>query len=357
MNGRVLMLGTGFDTKGGVASVVNAYREAGLFVRCQVHYVPTHGDGTPLRKLLLGVDASFGVVLALFRYRITLVHVHVSSRASFWRKLLLSIPCLLLRKPLLLHLHGGEFHVFHDKEAGALTRRAIHWLFGRAERTLVLSESWAAWMRAAIPEARVGVLHNPVNMPPATPFEARDPCTILFLGRLGHSKGAYDLLEALRQVVPAFPDVRLLLGGDGELDEVRSRATALGLDKHVELLGWVTGEKKRELLARCTIFTLPSYNEGQPMSVLEAMAAGAPVVSTHVGGVPDALRDRVEGLLIAPGDVPALSAALFELLSNHTLRGQMGDMARRRVHSTFSTEVLLPRLEGIYSELTAARRG
>jgi glycosyltransferase involved in cell wall biosynthesis len=128
----------------------------------------------------------------------------------------------------------------------------------------------------------------------------------------------------------------------------------------VECLGWVTGEKKRELLARCTVFTLPSYNEGQPMSVLEAMASGAPVLSTRVGGVPDALRDRVEGLLVEAGDIPALGAALTELLADGALRRRLGEAARGRVCTTFSTEVLLPSLETLYTELIAAgcrRRG
>lgn len=353
MKRRVLMIGTGYDTKGGIASVVNAYREAGLFERCAVHYVQTHGDGPALYKLSLAVAAWFGVVSSLIRWRIGVVHVHVSSRASFWRKLFLSLPCVIAGKPLVLHLHSGEFHVFHNDEAGPLTRCAIQWFFGRADRTIVLSESRLAWMQKAIPNARPVVLHNPVNIPPRARFDERDRHTVLFLGRLGRGKGTYDLIRAIARVVNSFPNVRVLLGGDGEAEKVRRFATELGVGRNVEALGWVVGERKRELLAKCTVFTLPSYNEGQPMSVLEAMAAGAPVLSTRVGGVPDAVRDGVDGVLVEAGDVEALSSALIELLSNEPLRRRVAEAARQRVCSTFSTDVLLPALEAIYDELDA----
>jgi glycosyltransferase involved in cell wall biosynthesis len=143
------------------------------------------------------------------------------------------------------------------------------------------------------------------------------------------------------------------LGGDGELEQARHYANKLDVAHRVECLGWVTGEHKRALLARCTVFVLPSYNEGQPMSVLEAMAAGTPVLSTRTGGVPDAVTDGVNGLLVEAGDVEALSAALSVLLSNEALRRRLGQCARDRVRDAFSTDVLLPQLEEIYDEVRA----
>jgi glycosyltransferase involved in cell wall biosynthesis len=99
------------------------------------------------------------------------------------------------------------------------------------------------------------------------------------------------------------------------------------------------------------LYALPSYNEGLPMSVLEAMAAGLPVLATPVGGIPEAVSDGVEGFLVAPGDVAALAARLAQLLQDDGLAQRMGAAARRKVETTFSSQAVLPHVEKMYQEL------
>jgi glycosyltransferase involved in cell wall biosynthesis len=99
------------------------------------------------------------------------------------------------------------------------------------------------------------------------------------------------------------------------------------------------------------VYARPSYNEGLPMSLLEAMAAGLPVLTTPIGGIPDAVRDGVEGWLVTPGDRVALAEALRKLFSDGAQRRAMGARARQRVESTFSAQVLLPQLEHLYRTL------
>jgi glycosyltransferase involved in cell wall biosynthesis len=184
----------------------------------------------------------------------------------------------------------------------------------------------------------------------------------LFLGRLGARKGVYDLLEAFVVVARHFPESRLRLGGDGDLDAVRNRAADLGIADRVDVLGWVSGEAKNQELAKADVYALPSYNEGLPMSVLEAMAAGLPVLTCPVGGIPDAVTNGVEGFLVPPGDVPALSSRLQALLADESLRQRMGDTARYRVQTQFSASAAIERVGVLYEELapsaveTAAER-
>ncbi len=161
----------------------------------------------------------------------------------------------------------------------------------------------------------------------------------------------YDLLEAVARVAPEFPDLRVALAGDGEVREVEDRARALGIKDHIHVMGWVSDEAKERLLREAAVYVLPSYNEGLPMSVLEAMAVGLPVVSTAIAGIPDAVTDGVEGRLVTPGDVDALAGALFELLGCAETRRRMGLAAREKVRRTFSAEVVLPQLEALYGEL------
>jgi glycosyltransferase involved in cell wall biosynthesis len=132
---------------------------------------------------------------------------------------------------------------------------------------------------------------------------------------------------------------------------VQARAEVLGVATHVDLLGWVQGEQKTRLLNSCRVYVLPSYFEGLPMSILEAMATGVPVIATAIGGIPEAIDDGVEGYLLAPGDVDGLAERLERLLSDDALAQRMGAAGRAKVERHFSTTAVMPRLEHIYAEL------
>ena len=132
---------------------------------------------------------------------------------------------------------------------------------------------------------------------------------------------------------------------------MRVRAEELGIADHVELLGWVRGEDKERLLATAVLYVLPSYNEGLPVSVLEAMAAGLPILTTPVGGIPEAVTDGVEGFLVEPGDVRTLADRLERLLADADLARRMGVAARHKVEAAFSANAVVPQLEAMYAAM------
>jgi glycosyltransferase involved in cell wall biosynthesis len=165
------------------------------------------------------------------------------------------------------------------------------------------------------------------------------------------------LLEAVSRVVGKHPQLKLRMAGDGEVEQAKAAVDRLGLQAHVDILDWVSGAQKSALLERAAIYALPSYCEGLPMSVLEAMAAGLPVICTPVGGVPEAVTDGREGWVIPPGDIAALSNALDSLLSRAELRRRMGDAARHKIESLFSVAHILPQVEQLYEQLGAQRLG
>lgn len=348
---RIVMLGTDFQTKGGISSVVNVYREAGLFERFPIVYLASHADGGAWVKIRYFAGAWLRYLLMLVRGRVAAVHVHVSTDVSFWRKLCFLLPTYLAGIPAILHLHGADFDTWYA--AGARWKqRIVRAVFDRAAAIVVLSRSWQEWARSISRNPAVVAIYNPVRLPPlAADFSARDPASLLFLGQLGNRKGAYDLLQAVARVAPAHPELKLVMAGDGEVERVRAEVQRLGLQRQVEVLDWVGGARKQELLERAAIYVLPSYCEGLPMSVLEAMAAGLPVICTPVGGVPEAITDGCEGRLIVPGDIDALCAALDALLSRLELRQRMGEAARSKVESTFSAACVLPQVEQLYTRL------
>ncbi|HQR51704.1 MAG TPA: glycosyltransferase family 4 protein [Burkholderiales bacterium] len=350
LNPRIVMLGTSLDTRGGISSVVSVYEQYGLFERFGIRYIATHCDGSGVRKLRCALGAMAAYLPALVR-RPALVHIHVASRASFWRKSPFFLLAFLFRVPAILHLHGAEFAIFYAKECGPLRKRFVSFVFDHCAKVIVLSGAWKAWAVGICANPNVVAIYNPVLTPGGSSPTARVPGTILFLGRLGHRKGSYDLLEAAARIVARRPDLRLLLGGDGQLEGIRARAAELGISDSVELLGWVRGEDKDRLLATAALYVLPSYNEGLPVSVLEAMAAGLPIVTTPVGGIPEAITDGVEGFLVAPGDINALTDRLERLLCDTQLARRMGEAARHRVDAAFSAGAVLPQIEALYMEM------
>jgi glycosyltransferase involved in cell wall biosynthesis len=343
------MVGTSPETMGGISSVVNAYRTGGLFERLPVSYLSSHTDGGVVKKLAVALVAACRYVSWLAFGPAFILHVHVSSRASFWRKAGFIWPALWTKKVVIFHLHGSEFMQFYFDECGPLRQRLIRTVMNRCSRIIVLSESWRQNVARITVNPNVTVLMNPA-LQPSIPQrnESRQSEVLLFLGRLGRRKGIYVLLQALGSVRLKFPGVRLICGGDGELEDVRAEIVKLGLEHNVELLGWVKGTAKDELLTMSSVYVLPSFDEGVPMSILEAMASGMPVVSTPVGGIPEVVGNGSEGLLVAPGDVVALSAAICRLLGDPCLRSRMGQNCLARFRQDFSIDSVLERLESIY---------
>jgi glycosyltransferase involved in cell wall biosynthesis len=349
----IVMLGTAFETMGGISAVINIYRRAGLFEKFSIVYIPTHTDGSSVKKMILFFRAWLSFVGMLCTGKVGLVHVHTASNASFWRKVCVLLPAFTVGIPTILHLHGGAFNSFYERTCGPLRKRLVREVFGRVDAVIVLSAKWSEWVRSISDNKSIFIVNNPIEVHQADQPLSATRYGILSLCKLGKQKGTFDLLQAVAMLVEKHPTIKLSLGGDGDLLGARREAQRLGISAHVEILGWVTGESKSQLLAASMIYALPSYAEGLPVSLLEAMAAGLPVVSTPVGGIPEAVTDGVEGFLILPGDVDALAGALDTLLDNASLRRRMGYAARNKVELKFSTERILPQIEKIYMQLGA----
>ncbi len=352
----ILMAGTSPETKGGVAAVINAYKHGGLFDRWRITYVRSHvdGQGKTLRKIIVAMAALAKYVSLLATNRVALVHVHSASRASFWRKSMFILPALLLRLPVIFHLHGAEFDMFYGRECGKVRQWFVRFVLNHVDRVVVLSSQWMSFIKRIAPSANVIQIFNPVTVTNTIDeVTARSSNTLVFLGQFGRRKGIYDLLGALAAIKVRFPEIRLQCGGDGDIPGVMARAEELGLSDNVEVLGWVSGVAKQRVLAEGTIYGLPSYAEGLPISVLEAMEAGMPVVTTAVGGIPDAIEDGVEGFLVSPGDINSLVNRISQLLQDSDLRSRMGLAAKMKVAAFFSPASVLPQIEALYRALGA----
>jgi glycosyltransferase involved in cell wall biosynthesis len=351
----VVMLGPSPEARGGIASVVAAWQAAGLFRRWPVLYLRTHAEDGRWAKWRTAFGAWFRFLGLLAGGRVACLHAHVARYNSFWRKAAFILPALALGRPVLVHLHSGGFPRFYE-ECGPWRRRLIRFVLDRAAALVVLSPAWHGMLAAMTDNRRVAVVGNFVE-PAAEPrTQTARKRQVLFLGRLTRDKGFYDLLEAAVPLCRLFPDLEIACGGDGDVYAAADRIRTLGLDGRVRLLGWVRGEEKERWLRQACVLALPSYVEGIPLCVLEAMAHGVPVVASRVGGIPEVVEDGRAGLLFEAGDVESLRRHLWLLLRDPDTRGWMGANARRRVRARYSAAAVLPALERLYGDYLSDRQ-
>lgn len=349
---QVLMLATSPKTRGGISSVIRIYEQAGLLARWPVSYLPTHTDSSFFDKVLISVKACFVYVGWLIRRRDLILHVHSASRASFWRKSVFMLPAIFLDLPIIFHLHGGEFSRFYWDECGALRKSFIRFVLDRCARLVVLSERSRRELAAITVNPEIHIVVNPgLPILRNSSTTVRENATLLYLGRLCRAKGIYPLLNALSQIVTKYPEVRLVCCGDGALAAAEKKVIELGIGANVEFVGWIGQERREKLLATATMLVLPSFAEGMPMSILEAMSAGLPIVATGVGGIPEMISDGVEGLLVPPGDSKSLQKAILRLMDEAELRDAIGARGREKFDACFNVNVVLPRIETIYRSL------
>lgn len=162
---------------------------------------------------------------------------------------------------------------------------------------------------------------------------ARNSNTFVCVGRLSEQKGQLLLLEALRMVLDRGQDCRIVLAGDGEMrQQVEQRARALGVDERISITGWIDGARvQREILAARAL-VLPSFAEGLPVVLMEALALARPVISTYVAGIPELVQHGRSGWLVPAGDAGSLADAMVECLAQDDgALLDMGRSGRRRV--------------------------
>lgn len=345
----IWMLGTSPSGKGGIATVLEQYRNGGLFERSRIRFFATHDNTSRTGRWLPFLRCLLAMLPALIAGNVAVVHAHASFGGSFWRKLMLSIPAFIFRVPVVVHLHGSKFMEFYD--TGSRWRRyCIRLLFRNSFRVIALSEEWQQWVLAIEPNASVVVIFNslPTLYGETSSQRLGATPTILFLGKIGERKGTFDLLKAFARIHASMPDARLVVGGDGEVDAFKTTVTALNLNAAVQYVGWVDSAQKSDLLERAWALALPSYQEGLPMAILEAMAHSKAIISCPVGGIPQAVEHGVNGFLAAPGDILSLGENLQLILSDSDATATMGRASRRIFEQKFSNETNWQALFALY---------
>ena len=239
-------------------------------------------------------------------------------------------------------------------------RRLIALAFGPRVNVVVLGERLRGAFGTLVGPERVHVVPNGLpDLGEGPPAAERKPI-VLHLATMWSEKGLFDVLRAAVRVRDAFPEVRFVLAGGWYSDAERRQALHFvqkhGLDRVIEFVGPVEDEAKRRLLQSASTLMFPSKVEGQPLVVVEALAAGTPVITTPVGSLPETFDDAVEGFLVPRGDVEGLAGCCLTLLRDSALRSEMGQAARRRYERYFQAERFAQRLGDTIEALLETER-
>ncbi|MDX1998031.1 MAG: glycosyltransferase family 4 protein [Thermoanaerobaculia bacterium] len=335
-----------------------------------VHVLGRGRGGARGPKSLFPLTVVPAVVAEVRRFRPEVVQVHESDGGLVVLVLRLLAPFLGLPRPRLDALLQVSYREerravrpLRDRDGrvlgrpGAVERRFRWWkaplqiLLGGltarwADRVLAPSAATAREIeRDYLPARRAGTVRVVPNVTgglvvPAAEPELEPPGYLLFVGRLRIRKGVEVLLEALARLEDRGLGVRLLIAGDGEhRAALEARATALGLDAAVRFLGRAGAGRVRTLLAGARALVVPSIYEGMPLVVLEAMAAGLPIVASRVSGIPEVVLDGETGTLVPAEDVAALAEAVAGLWADPAEARRRGEAGRRRVEECFRPEI------------------
>ena len=347
---RVLMCCSSLDVKGGMVSVVKNYLSYQDWDEFDIQFVPTHVPGNKLR-----VAAHFALTFPKIRrvlreHEVDFVHLHVAERGSFWRKALIAEEAEKNGIPVVFHHHAAEFEAFYEGLSQDMQRK-VEKVCEDVDVNLVLSGTINEVMKKRFQRARFQVLHNAVSAFATNQYDS-EASTIVFMGRLGERKGTFDLIKAFGNAVSRIDGkYHVALCGDGDIETARVMIRKLGLSERVECLGWIDADQKERIMKDAVLNVLPSYHEGLPMSILEAMAHGIPTISTDIAAIPEVITSGVNGLLIKPGDVNALGDALVSLLNDENRRTKMSGAGFDLISSGYSLDAHMKQVKELYRSL------
>ncbi len=347
---KILVVGPSMKGKGGIASVIQSYSK----IYDNFHFVSTNSSKEKFklcRNILIFLKAI--VLIAYFKWigRVEIMHVHGASKVSFERKSMLIKIALMFRYKIVYHSHGADFEAYAQKKG----IDKVGEILNRCSAVVVLSKTWKKYFEETYGLKNVYIINNIVEPRTLEPEKNSDKLmSLLFLGQIGDRKGIFDLLDVIAANRADFDGrIKLTVGGDGDIERFNEMVSTNSLENIVDYVGWITGDDKKRLLSKCDVVVLPSYNEGLPIFILEAMAYSKPIISTTVGGIPEIVTTGHNGYLFSPGDKDALYDAIMRYYNNRDLLLIEGRNGADVVKAFYPEEVKAQLLK-LYKELLSA---
>jgi glycosyltransferase involved in cell wall biosynthesis len=345
---KVLMIGVYYKhhAPGGMAAIVQYYAK---YIE-NLRYISSWRLTGKVGKLWYAIRSYFSVLfLLVFDKRIKILHIYTAADMSFYRKMKFVNLGKCFKKEVILHSHSSRFKDFY---AESNRKDYIIKSLNKVDILMVVSSSWKTWFESiGVSAEKIIVLNNIVDYPQEKELAKEEKIRLLFLGELGPRKGVFDILKVLAENKEFYSDkIIFKIGGNLFEEKLKTFIADNGLSCFVQFEGWVSGDKKVELLNWADVFILPSFNEGLPIAVLEAMSYSCAIISTPVGGILEALHDYENGIVVRPGNHEEINNAIMYMVNNRNKVETFGAKSREIIVPFFPSSVIT-HLKDIYNKL------
>ena len=355
----------------GVSMAMKAMLESSLAITFDLSHIDLadrrgieHVDKPDLHDLWLVVKQCGQLARLYLRKPPDLVYMAISqSTLGFLRDSLFLFPALMTGGKIVVHLHGGNFRVWYEARGKAM-QWAIGKVLSRVSRVIVLGEAFRSLFSGLVAQGRIVVVPNGIKYPSAVPSvkPGQERFRIMYLGTLTSLKGLFVLMAAIPPVREKHPDVEFVFAGPWFDEHDRQAAEAFieahHLRDHVIFTGPVTtAEQKHAILGSAHVFVFPGVQqEGQPLTVLEAMSEGLPVIATDRGCLRETIVEGETGFLIPPGSSQAIAEYIVRLIGNKEMRIRLSAQAIARYREHYTMERFIERMEKVLVDVVGESR-
>lgn len=320
----------------------------------------TRGGKSALMSALYLLKAFGLLVKAKFKGDLSGVHINMAERLSMFRKTLVILVAKMLGFPVLLHLHAAQLHHFYAK-LPAFLQAYTRWAFSKADMVAVLglnSQEFVSKTLKVAPEKLV-IITNGVPYPKMdrNPYsKTNNKVRVIFLGNLSERKGVSDLLEAIARSDAFKRDLaEAVFIGSGDVLGYQKKAAGLGVSGNVNFIGWADQAAAQEWMATADVLALPSYDEGLPLVILEALGNGVAVLCTSVGEIGHNLTNNQDSVFVSPGDIDEIAQGLDRLTFDEDFRSKISENGKKLFQQRYSLESFSNSVAKVHQEVFGVR--
>lgn len=314
---------------------------------------PTRGN-FDLINIKKGLSDLIALIKGLLLYKPAIVYttIHPSNYVVFLRDSLYIFFSSLFKAKVVCHLHGNGFFLEIHKN-----NPLFKFVLKKINTLIVLGKKLEQNLKNQLPVKNIAVVYNgikPISQN-ISPKINNNSFYVLFIGNLIKRKGFFDLLNAIPIIIKEAKNINFLFAGEfassQDKDSVLKFIELNNLKENVQLLGLITGEKKVDFFMKGNVLILPSYREGQPIVILEAMSAGLPIIATDVGSIAETIIDGKNGFIVPIGEPKAIAEKILLLYKNKELRNSMSLLSREIFEKRFSENAFLDNMYNLFNHI------